>query len=507
MRPSAAWATACHASPPSRQAERPPRRKPRSSAMIKPPLPKLFGWLMKGFAVSAAAGFALAAAAFGLFFKEGFSGFALAFSLGFFLSLAFSGLLFLRIFHPLSRVASRIRDIAQGKSPPKREDDSFLSDLGEFYDMNRNLKRISGYLRWQKKIITQESSELEAVISAVTGAILAVDRNQKILFFNNQAALLFSPRRRAGKSGMALSEIMRSPDILGAYRECLKAGKTVKKSLPIDAMGAEELSYEATIAPLKGPDGGVHGAVGLFYDITNIKKTEKVHIDFISNVSHELRTPLTAIQGYVQTLLSELDKGSREQIRQFLGVINRNVKRLVSLLNHFLDLCEMEASMDLKKEELSTEKITESIVKDLNIKDHRLKLDFSAPRVKADRHFLKQVLYNLLDNAVRYVPRGRLIEVLWAKDGGHVVLTVRDHGEGIPSPHRDRLFEKFYKIDPARQSGGAKGGSGIGLAIVKQLMERHGGTARLVSGEKEGSSFICAFPDESLPKPAPAAGP
>ena len=381
-----------------------------------------------------------------------------------------------------------------------------MNELGEFYDLNKNLNRINGYLIWQKKILSQESSELEAVISALTGAILAVDRNQRLLFFNNQATLLFSPQRKMGKSGAALSEMIRNPDILAAYKNCLKKGKTVKKTLPIEMLDTdEERSYEITVAPLKEPDSSVQGAVGLFYDITNIKKTEKVHIDFISNVSHELRTPLTAIQGYVQTLLAELDQGGKEQIRQFLTTINRNVERLVSLLNHFLDLCEMDASMDLKKEDLSTEKITRSIVEDMRIKNHRLKLDFSAKTVKADRHFLKQVLYNLLDNAIRYVPQGRLIEVLWAKEAGQVVLTVRDHGEGIPSLHRDRLFEKFYRMDPARQSRGAKGGSGIGLAIVKQMIERHGGTVKLISEEKEGSSFICAFPDEDA-APARARG-
>ncbi len=471
--------------------------------MEKPAPPKLLGWLAKGFALSAAAGLALGAICYGLFFKEGFGRFAAAFGLGFFFAAGFSALMFFRLFRPLSWAVARARGIARGnpeKAPPA---DPFLNEPGELYDLNKSLSRIDSYLRWQKRIISQESSELEAVISAVTGAILAVDRGQNLLFFNNQAALLFSPHRKPGKTGAALSKMIRNPDILAAYRRCLKTGEAVKKTLPIDVLGAgSEAAYEITIAPLKEDDGRVHGAVGLFYDITNIKKTERVHIDFISNVSHELRTPLTAIQGYVQTLLSDLESAGKAQVRQFLEIINRNVERLVSLLNHFLDLCEMEASMKLKKEELSTEKITKSIVGDLGIKNHRLKLDFSAPAVQADRHFLKQILYNLLDNAVRYVPRGRLIEVLWTKASGHVVLTVRDHGEGIPPPYKDRLFERFYKVDPARQSKGAKGGYGIGLAIVKQLMERHGGTARLVSQAKEGSSFICAFPDEA-PAPEP----
>ena len=268
-----------------------------------------------------------------------------------------------------------------------------------------------------------------------------------------------------------------------------------KKKLAIDLPGLEEnRNYEITVAPLKEFGSTVQGAVGLFYDITNITKTEKLHVDFISNVSHELRTPLTAIHGYVQTLLAELKESKTEKLESFLRIINRNVQRLVSLLNHFLELSQIDSQVDLKKEELSTEEITRSIIQDLHIENHKLKLEFSAKKVTADRHFLKQVLYNLIDNAIRYVPKGRLIEILWRKAPRSVVLTVKDHGEGIPRKHRDRLFERFYRVDPARKS--STGVSGIGLSIVKQLVEKHGGSIELGKKSRQGSEFICVFPDK-----------
>ena len=232
--------------------------------------------------------------------------------------------------------------------------------------------------------------------------------------------------------------------------------------------------------------------MGLFYDISNIRKTEKIQLDFITNVSHELRTPLTAIQGYVEALSGEVEANNKEQIKKFLSIIRRNVQRLVSLLNHFLELSEMEDSMKLKKDTLRTEEITQSIIKDLHIKNHKIKMDFSQETVKADRHFLKQVLYNLIDNAVKYVPRGRLIEIIWTKEDENVVLTVKDQGEGIPGRHKSRLFERFYRVDPSRK---AVKGAGIGLSIVKKLIEKHGGTIKVKSEQKEGSTFICTFPD------------
>ena len=294
---------------------------------------------------------------------------------------------------------------------------------------------------------------------------------------------------------MFLSELVRNPDILKCYEQSLNENRVVRRKLPIDLQGLEQnRNYEITVVPLKESDFRVRGAVGLFYDITNITQTEKLHVDFISNVSHELRTPLTAIQGYVQTLQLELKENKTEKLKSFLKIINRNVERLVSLLNHFLELAQMESHVELKKEELSTEKITQSIIQDLHIEDHKLKFDFSAKKVRADRHFLKQVLYNLIDNAIRYVPKGRLIEVLWSKKPNAVVLTVKDHGEGIPREHRDRLFERFYRVDPAR-GGGSKGVSGIGLSIVKQLLEKHGGSIELGKQKQRGSEFICVFPN------------
>ena len=259
-------------------------------------------------------------------------------------------------------------------------------------------------------------------------------------------------------------------------------------SLSVFEMEEEPSVYEITVAPFKTKDQKIRGAVALFYDITNIRNTEKIQSDFISNVSHELRTPLTAIQGYVEVLL---EKKESEQSQKFLRIIKRNVERLVSLLNHFLELSQMEESAELKKDLLDTEKITRSIVEDLHIKTHKLKILISQKKVQADRHFLKQILYNLIENAVKYTPSDSLIEVIWEREQDQVLLKVKDNGPGISHRHKSRLFEKFYRIDPSRSE---VKGAGIGLSVIKQLMEKHGGSIKLESKPSEGSVFICSFP-------------
>ena len=465
--------------------------------MIKFPIPKLLKWLITRFFISLFLSLVLGVLCFYFFFDNKFSfpNFISIFLLGFVFCGFICIFLFARFLYPLSRVFTRIQRINQGKSSLTLDRDFYLDEEpGEFYEINKILNQINNYLRWQKRIISQESSELEAIISSLTGAILAVDQDQKVLFFNNQATAFFSAYRKTYKSEIYLSEMIRNPDILQVYKQCLKEGKIIKKTLSIRVFDAEEEDsfYEITVAPLKESSSEIFGVVGLFYDITNIRKIEKIQLDFITNVSHELRTPLTAIKGYVETLLNDINFNNKEQIEQFLIIIRRNVQRLVSLLNHFLDLAKMEDSLVIKKELLNTEEVTQSIVKDLHIKNHTVKMEFSQKTVVADRHFLKQVLYNLIDNAIKYVPSGRLIEIFWTKKNNEVILTVKDQGEGIPSRHKDRLFEKFYRVDPARK--GEKG-AGVGLSIVKQIVEKHGGKINIKSEPNEGSSFFCSFPN------------
>ena len=466
---------------------------------LKLPLPKLFKWFFYYFSLFFAFCFALAFSFFFLFSLESsFFKALLNFFLGVLVCFIFSLFLFARLLVSLGRVIDRTERIKARKRQINAKEDPFLDDeQGELYDLNRNLSHIHNYLRWQNRIISQESSELEAVISALTGAILAIDQNKKVLFFNNQATLLFSSQRRLQKKEFYLSEIVRNPDILQTYSNCLKTGEVIRKTVFFNIFELEEepLIYEVTVAPLKSNGQKIQGAVALFYDITNIKKTEKIQLDFITNVSHELRTPLTAIQGYVETLLADKKENS-PQSQKFLEIIKRNVERLGSLLNHFLELSQMEESMELKKELLDTEKATTSIIKDLHIKKHEVKLNISQKTVKADQQFLKQILYNLIENAVKYTPEGSLIELTWElTENNKVVLKVKDNGPGISNRHKNRLFERFYRVDPSRT--GVKG-TGIGLSIVKQLMEKHGGNVKVKSKPGKGSVFICSFPNESF---------
>lgn len=462
--------------------------------MSKYSLPKLGLWFLKSLIILAVISFLVTYIFFNVLTDRPFSDFLLLIY-GFIISCFVLTILFIRLLHPLARVAEKINTLAAGKGSINKHEDFFLNEPGEFYNINKNINILSDDLQLKRTIISQEASELEAVISAVTGGILAVDQYKKVLFFNNEAVNLFEINKDTSSAVIYLSEIIRNPSIVDMYNECLQTSQVIKKTITIHSTFSMEqkIVYEVTVAPLEKDSNRPRGAVALFYNITNMKRTEQMQTDFISNVSHELRTPLTAIQGYVQTLLSDLNVNTQDKTEQFLKVIDRNVKRLVSLLNHFLELSSIENSESLKKETLSTKEITESIIKDLHVKDREIIYNFSATTIQADRHFLKQVLYNLVDNAIKYTLKNCLIEVSWTTNkNNEVVLTVKDHGQGIPLSEQDRMFERFYRADPSRNK---IRGAGLGLSIVKQLIAKHGGTINLVSDGMRGSSFICTFPN------------
>ncbi len=330
-------------------------------------------------------------------------------------------------------------------------------------------------------------------MSDISEAVLAVNRERRLLFYNPQLAVLFSLKGMT--PDLTMSEIIRSPDVLEAYNESLETGQAIRTVVNI-VVPNERLPrvFQLAVAPLKKKHNQeIYGAVGVFHDITEMKQAEKIRIDFVANVSHELRTPLTSIHGYLQTIKQDVQAKRFDQLETFVNIVDSNVERLKRLVEDLLDLSSLESGKALKIEHLSLREITQAVIDQLPVREHQLNINYETETLDADPSRTQQVLRNLLENAIRYVPKGRNIYVSWRElpDGG-VSLHVRDDGPGIPEEHRTRLFERFYRIDESRSR--SYGGTGIGLSIVKHIMQRHGGSVQLQSKVGEGSEFICQFP-------------
>jgi len=248
-----------------------------------------------------------------------------------------------------------------------------------------------------------------------------------------------------------------------------------------------------TARPL--PDGG---AVLALLDLTTRRRLETIRRDFVANVSHELKTPLTVISGFAETLL---DPGvSPAERRQFAGTIQTNVMRMQRIVDDLLDLARYESggwvpnpvTVDVNAAAAEALGLVhgEATRKKLAL---RATIAAGAEHATADPTALRQILQNLVENAVRYTPSGNVTVFAQRSDNGTIV-GVRDTGVGIPREHLPRIFERFYRVDAGRSR--EVGGTGLGLAIVKHLAEAHGGDVRANSTVGGGTEIAVFFPDE-----------
>ncbi len=402
-----------------------------------------------------------------------------------------------RLLVPLGRLINKTRRLREFPFDSEEQvpEEITYDEPGEWFELERALNRLGRDLRHKTIRLSREKTELRAIMSAVGEAVLAVSNDKRVLFYNPQFAYLFN--LQTPKPEVRISEILRAPDVLEAYSEALLTGATTRREVQL-SLSTERLPrhFQLSVAPLmKKHNQEIYGAVGILHDITELKQADRIRIEFVGNVSHELRTPLTAINGYLQTLVSDVKAGRLEQAQEFLGIVSQNVGRLKSLVEDLLDLSALESGKELNLESVNVREVTEAVIKQLVAKEHKIQIFYDFDLISADAQRLEQVLRNLMENAVRYVPKGKNIEIRWrlSKVGGFE-LSVKDDGPGIALEHQVRLFERFYRVDESRSR--AEGGTGIGLSLVKHIVQRHGGSVHVHSELGRGSEFVCEFPNQ-----------
>ncbi len=232
-------------------------------------------------------------------------------------------------------------------------------------------------------------------------------------------------------------------------------------------------------------------------------KLEEIMVQFISNVSHELRTPLTSIKGYAETLL-EGAMEDKELCHRWLKIIYDEARRLERLINDLLDLSMLEAEqVDLHFKEIDIREVVEdviSILHPLATKENVVlesSFEENLPTIVADEDRLKQVLLNLVHNAIKYSPAGEIVSIKAHKLDREIEVLVIDRGCGIPKKHIDKIFEQFYRVDNKNRAE-KLAGRGLGLAIAKHIVEAHGGTIGVKSQKEKGSTFYFTLPIEPI---------
>lgn len=371
--------------------------------------------------------------------------------------------------------------------------------MGEFSALEQGLDRLQKKLRKRKDQLFREREEMQAFMSSVQEGLINVSLEEKVIFFNSRFATLFLNSEKMAMGQLKLTDIFRTPDVYDSFKKVFLTGQTQKSTMKMETvLDHYHRNFLVSLTPLrKTKSNEIYGVIGVFHDITDLKKLEQVRIDFVANASHELRSPLTSVKGYVDTLKEDLKNGQLQQASTFLDIISRNVTRLIELVNDLLTLSSLESHGELQLERIVPLQITDLVVSDLSLfakeKSQVIIIKSGVDSFFADAQKVEQILKNLIMNAIKYIPHNKKIQVIWEKDvEGNTLLRVIDDGPGIQQEHHDRLFERFYRVDKGRSRD--QGGTGLGLAIVKHIMISHNGKVELKSQLGQGSEFVCTFP-------------
>lgn len=404
---------------------------------------------------------------------------------------------------PILDVIGVVRNVALGmyERPAPR-----LGNTRELRELGVALDEMRGQIQMHTGQMTLEKSRLEAVLTSITEAVLVTDQSGRVLMGNRTFEKLFGASR-ATKGRMPI-ELVRHRDVQDAIEQALKTGRVV--FLDLIHSDDRERHLDVQVAPILQDDNSCTGSVTIFYDITELRRLERVRKDFVANVSHELRTPLTTIKGCAATLADgALD--DKEAARRFVQMINNHADRLHNLVEDILDLSRIESgTVPLEIHVHPIREVVDSVVGQIRplAAEKTLGIAVDLPeniRVQCDRKLIEQALLNLLDNAIKYTAKGGQIWIQTrdpnqARDEvshssqppaqtkkQRIALEVKDTGIGIPLSAMDRIFERFYRVDKGRSR--AMGGTGLGLSIVRHIMDAHGERVYVKSEQGKGSTF------------------
>ncbi|TDQ39147.1 two-component system histidine kinase PnpS [Aureibacillus halotolerans] len=353
----------------------------------------------------------------------------------------------------------------------------------------------------QKMVDSQEMQKdrLRTLIESMGSSLLLIDgkgsvnllnKTYKETFYVDENELLYRN----------YYDVLEHQEVIHLIEEVFMTEKSVRKQMRL-SLNIERKHFEVYGTPIIGEAKEWKGIVLVFHDITDLKKLENTRKDFVANVSHELKTPITSIRGFTETLLD--GAGEEKELREhFLSIILKESERLQSLIHDLLDLSRIEQEgFVLNVSEVSLADVVQDTIDALSDKAGKKNIELFANSdeknelsVKGDSLRIRQILYNLMNNAIAYTPEGGNVHIaIQSKESG-VELVVSDSGIGIETSEIPRIFERFYRVDKDRSRH--SGGTGLGLAIVKHLVEAHSGQIRVDSSIGNGTTFTVRLPNQ-----------
>jgi len=348
--------------------------------------------------------------------------------------------------------------------------------------------------------LARRVSLIDALIRGLPAPAIVLDRDGRVVAFN-QAARSIAPALRAGELALIA---LRMPELVDAVRRAIR--KREPQRVEFIERVPHDRWYEAFVAPVSLPESdGAHIELLLmtFNDLTPLRRVEEMRADFIANASHELRTPLAALLGFIETLQgpAKNDTAAREK---FLAIMQQQASRMARLIDDLLSLSRIELNAHLPP---STPVDLASLVRQVTdglqtlARDRKVEIRLVMPpeplTVLGDRDELIRGLENLVENALKYGAAGKRVDITLSRaqtrsGAPEARIAVRDFGPGIAPEHLPRLTERFYRVDVADSR--SQGGTGLGLALVKHILNRHGGRVSVESTLGQGATFTMHLP-------------
>jgi PAS domain S-box-containing protein len=339
---------------------------------------------------------------------------------------------------------------------------------------------------------------LNAILYSVTAGLIVIDQDGLILMINPAAEVLLDLKVGA-VIGSPVVEVIAGPEFLEGVR-CALTG--VERPAPIqlsldNAPESKHIYLQIKVAPLKDIRGEVHGAVVILHDVTREHEINQMKDEFISTAAHELRTPMTSILGYTELMLEQIEQFEIGQLREFLQIICDRSMALSQIISDMLDLSRVQSGRLISLEQFSGDlvELVRQILPSYKYNDSQCKIivnvDEEFPPVLFDPHKMTQVFDNLISNAVKFSPDGGTINVVLQTTPDGIIVTIEDQGLGMSPEQQERVFDKFYRAD---SSNTAVSGLGLGMSLVKSIIEGHGGRIWVESEVGVGTAVYFTLP-------------
>lgn len=395
-----------------------------------------------------------------------------------------------RIGDPIEEIKQITNKLSHQKYSTRYRSTSYheIDDLGE------TINDLAGNLESQMQEIKQNDKRMRELINHLVIGVMVLNENREITMVNPIMNEILG-ENLYGKIGHSYLEVFKSYGLNQLIEAAFEKNELQNREISLFLQ--DERIVDTNIVPIPGRVQGTTNFIVLLYDITEIRRLEKVRTDFVANASHELRTPITALKGFSETLLDGALE-DREVLVEFLEIMLKESSRLDLMVQDILQLSKLEQ----KQVRMNVEPIeAKSVVKEVfqilqqkaELKEMELSIiDHEKVSLEVDHDQLKQIILNLVGNAVSYTPEKGKVEVEMTYLDQEAVIKIRDNGIGIPQQEQSRIFERFYRVDKARSRNA--GGTGLGLSIVKYLVENLNGHIELVSEVEKGTTFEVYLP-------------